>query len=342
MSSASLLQRLGELSAVDCDTLDGEGIGTFYRLHIKSGASQQAIAFFELAKTGVDGTPVHEKLIRESIRDAHWMLSRQSDSTLEELAIEFMMVRLALEIVPNLSGYSHIQTNPRWSYNVQKTIKNAERIVSIFKHLAPSYDTKRVCIKIPATWEGLQACRELEKRGIATLATTLFCMEQAAMAADANCTYIAPYVNELKVHFEEGYVDENKAFALCGLAQRYYRHIKARTQVLPASLTSIDDVLVLAGVDHITVSPPLLTELAATPAQGYKGGIGSALRAVESTQVDGKDKYEAILKDESAWRLAFTRSEAGKSEGKIIQAINIFYGMQESLEAIVNKMNTAA
>lgn len=54
------------------------------------------------------------------------MLAQQSDSTLEELAVDFMMVRLALDIIPNLSGYSHIQTNPRWSYNVQKTIKNAE------------------------------------------------------------------------------------------------------------------------------------------------------------------------------------------------------------------------
>jgi hypothetical protein len=31
-------------------------------------------------------------------------------------------------------------------------------------------------------------------------------MEQAALAADARCTYIAPYVNELKVHFEKGYL----------------------------------------------------------------------------------------------------------------------------------------
>lgn len=93
-------------------------------------------------------------------------------------------------------------------------------------------------------------------------------------------------------------------------------------------------------MDHITVSPPLLTELAATPAQGYKGEIGSVLKAAESAQVDGKEKYEAILGDESAWRLAFTRSEAGKSEGKIIQAINIFNDMQEKLEAIVSKADT--
>lgn len=136
------------------------------------------------------------------------------------------------------------------------------------------------------------------------------------------------------------YIDKNKAFTLCGLAQRYCRSIKARTRVLPASLTSIDDVLVLAGVDHITVSPPLLTELAATHVQDYKGEIGSVLKAADSAHVKGKDEYEVILKDEGAWRLAFTRSEGGRSEGKIIQAINIFYEMQESLEAIVREFDT--
>lgn len=87
----------------------------------------QAIAFFELTKENPDGTLFHEKLLKESIRDAHWMLGQQSDATFEELAVEFMMVKLALAIVPNLTGYSHIQTNPRWSYDKQRTIKNAER-----------------------------------------------------------------------------------------------------------------------------------------------------------------------------------------------------------------------
>lgn len=79
--------------------------------------------------------------------------------------------------------------------------------MAIVKELAETRaDTRRVCIKVPATWEGLQACRSLEAQGIPTLATTVFCMEQAALAAEANCTYIAPYVNELRVHFDKGYV----------------------------------------------------------------------------------------------------------------------------------------
>lgn len=78
--------------------------------------------------------------------------------------------------------------------------------MSHFQQLSPGFDTRRVCIKIPATWEGIQACRELEKRDIATLATAVFCIEQAALAADAGCKYIAPFINELRVHFDTRYV----------------------------------------------------------------------------------------------------------------------------------------
>jgi transaldolase len=76
--------------------------------------------------------------------------------------------------------------------------------VEHFKRFSPVFDTSRVCVKVPSTWEGFQACRELEQRGIKTLATTLFCMEQTVLAGDAKCTYIASYVNELKVHFDPG------------------------------------------------------------------------------------------------------------------------------------------
>lgn len=48
------------------------------------------------------------------------------------------------------------------------------------------------------------ACRALEQAGVRTLATTLFTLAQAVLAAEVGCTYVAPYVNQLKVHFEPG------------------------------------------------------------------------------------------------------------------------------------------
>lgn len=101
-------------------------------------------------------------------------------------------------------------------------------------------------------------------------------------------------------------------------------------------------MLVLAGVDHITIAPLLLAELAATPVEGYKGEIGSVIKAAEQADAISNVVYKPFLKDEGAWRLAFSRSERGRSEGKIIQAINIFLEMQEGLEGMVKKLDTAA
>lgn len=78
--------------------------------------------------------------------------------------------------------------------------------MQLFQHIQPGFDVDRISIKIPSTWEGMMACRTLELAGIRTLATTLFTMAQAVLAAEVGCTYIAPYVNELKVHFKPGYV----------------------------------------------------------------------------------------------------------------------------------------
>jgi transaldolase len=39
--------------------------------------------------------------------------------------------------------------------------------------------------------------------GIETLATTLFTIEQAILAAEVGCSSISPFVHELRVHFDE-------------------------------------------------------------------------------------------------------------------------------------------
>lgn len=93
----------------------------------------------------------------------------------------------------------------------------------------------------------------------------------------------------------------------------------------------------LAGAHHITVSPPLLAELAVTPAEGWRsrGVVGQTLKEAPVPPSSASKLYDQIIQDEATWRLAFTRSKEGRSEGKIIQAINIFSDMQDQLEAMV-------
>ncbi|KAG5655488.1 hypothetical protein KAF25_000737 [Fusarium avenaceum] len=333
----TLLDALRQASRVDCDTLDANvahQLGPFVDC-----TSNQAIAFSEISRP-LAGEPLlhHDALIKEAIQGARGAMKElQGSVAFEEFVVQILMVKLQLLILPNVTGYLHIQTNPKLSYSTAGTISDAHRIVAIFKHLAPDFDTKRVCIKIPATWEGLQACRTLEMEGIATLATTMFCMEQASLAAEAQCTYIAPYVNELKVHFEAGYVDQNKAFDFCREAQAYYINNSLRTQVLAASLTSTEEVMQLAGIQHVTISPNLLNGLASTDLSAWNGKLGDYFAQGPTNNSWETRDYHTLVKDESAWRIAFTRSGFGSSEGKIVQAINYFADCQEKLEELVRQ-----
>ena len=79
-------------------------------------------------------------------------------------------------------------------------------ISDLCHRLEPNFDRSKLCIKVVSTWEGMQACRELTMLGIRTLATTLFTVEQAILAAEAGCAYIAPFVHELKAFFDASLV----------------------------------------------------------------------------------------------------------------------------------------
>ena len=277
-------------------------------------------------------------MLQDSITKAKDLQLKYPYVSLEELAVEIATVSLSARMTPHLSGYAHIQTNPMHSYSTELTISDARRIIDLYTSLH-NFPSERICIKIPSTVEGLRACAALEESGIATLATTLFSMEQAAYAAHVKCTYIAPYINGLKVHFDPSYVDDDKGFALARAAQKYYRRVGAKTQVLPASLTSVNEVMRCAGVDHITVAPALLAEMANT-----RAGLASAMSDAPAPvaldrEVDGDAEMEycKLVKDEAKYRLAFSLAKDGGCEKKLTDAIVIFCRMQKELEEMVRR-----
>jgi transaldolase len=72
--------------------------------------------------------------------------------------------------------------------------------------MEPEFDLSRLIMKVPSTWEGMQASRRLKADGIKTLATTAFTMEQVVLAGEAGCISISPFAHELRAHSEDSYV----------------------------------------------------------------------------------------------------------------------------------------
>lgn len=182
--------------------------------------------------------------------------------------------------------------------------------------ISPEFPSARLCVKVVSTWEGLQACRELSDLGIQTLATTLFTMPQATLAAECGCTYISPFVHELKAFFDESYDDGGANLALCLEAQEYYRQNSYQTRVKAAGLLSIQEAKTLAGVDSMTIAPDLLRTLAASEAVvddiEHVSLFTGKRRVLDEEQL----QRQLYVQNEKGWREAYARAYDGKGQWK--------------------------
>ena len=53
---------------------------------------------------------------------------------------------------------------------------------------------ENITIKVPCTYEGLKACKELSERDIKVNVTLIFSLNQSILAAKAGATYISPFI----------------------------------------------------------------------------------------------------------------------------------------------------
>lgn len=117
---------------------------------------------------------------------------------------------------------------------------------------------------------------------------------------------------------------------LCVAAQEWYRARGITTQVLPASLTTVDEIMSLSGVDHITIAPRLLRALA---------DLKIAKQPTSLFDHDAKDKIpidlDGVGDDQDRFQMAVTREHGGDEQRKLTQAINIFCDFQERLEGMM-------
>jgi transaldolase len=116
---------------------------------------------------------------------------------------------------------------------------------------------KNIVIKVPLTWNGLQACSLLSEKKIKTNVTLCFSTSQALLAAKAGATYVSPFIGRLDDIGEDGIKlieDIKKVFS-------NYKNIK--TKILSASIRSVEHFGAVAaiGSDVATVPVKVFKEL---------------------------------------------------------------------------------
>lgn len=237
-----------------------------------------------------------------------------------------LSVTFGAELSKLVPGRVSTEVDADLSFDTEASIAKGRALIADYE--ARGVDRSRVLIKVAATWEGIQAARQLQLDGIDCNLTLLFSMAQAVACADAGVFLISPFVGRiLDWHVKAGggpYTPETDPGVVS--VRRIYERYKAHgigTVVMGASFRNIGEIEALAGCDRLTISPALLDELAKA-----EGELPRALAPAPGGAAEG---WAAL--DEKGFRFAL--NEDAMATEKLAEGIRGFVKDLRALQALV-------
>ena len=246
-----------------------------------------------------------------------------------------ILVRFGCEILNTIPGRVSTEVDARLSFDTEATVARAERIIELYQ--AAGIHTERILIKIAATWEGIEAARILEQRGIHTNLTLLFSFCQAVACGQAKVQLISPFVGRIYDWYKKQAGTQWDEAAMAGpndpgvLSVRkiydYYKHFDIATEVMGASFRNIGQIQALAGCDLLTIAPELLAQLGASTA--------TLTRALDPA-VAKAHQQERIQYNQASFRYAL--NEDAMATEKLAEGIRAFAVDTQKLEVLMQQV----
>jgi transaldolase len=279
----SALEQLKEITQVVADTGDFESMKQY---------------------RPVDATTNPSLIFAAAQKETYWDLvdraieaGRSSGGTDQEVIghiLDKLAVLFGVEILSIVPRRVSTEVDARLSFDTSGTIAKAEKLIRLYEEEGISRD--KILIKVAATWEGIQAAKVLEEKGIHCNLTLLFSMAQAIACAEAGVQLISPFVGRIYDWYrkERGVShipgSEDPGVQSVREIYHYYKKFGYRTEVMGASFRNTDEILELAGCDLLTISPSLLGELEQLEIQVEKklDEQGSASMEMEKIHLDEK------------------------------------------------------
>ena len=320
-SALSQLEQLKKLTTVVADTGDFERMQAFQPQDATTNPSL-------ILKAAQQSN--YQDLVR-SVKAAHPGMSPTD-------WVDYILVAFGLEILKIVPGRVSTEVDARLSFDTKGTVAKAKHLIALYE--SHGIDRKRILIKLAGTWEGIAAAKELEAQGIHCNMTLLFSLVQAAACGAANAKLISPFVGRI-TDWNKAKLGANWSDAVNGGVNdpgvtsvkrifHYYKHFGIPTEIMGASFRNTSQILELAGVDLLTISPELLAELQSSNATVQKKlDLTNAQAALQAEGI-------APLKlDESSFRLQLN-NDAMATE-KLAEGIRNFCVDTEKLEVLLAK-----
>ena len=245
-----------------------------------------------------------------------------------------LLVRFGCEILRHIPGRVSTEVDARLSFDTAATVARAERIMGLYRQ--QGVVPERVLIKIAATWEGIEAARQLEAQGIRTNLTLLFAFCQAVACGNAGVQLISPFVGRIYDWYKKQAGASCDEQAMAGVndpgvesVRRIYQYFKLHgisTEIMGASFRNTGQIMALSGCDLLTISPDLLAQLAAAEATA---GMMPEL----SVHMAQQHPMVAVHYDEAGFRYAL--NEDAMATEKLAEGIRAFAADAVKLEQLM-------
>lgn len=289
-----------------------------------------AIRRFEPTDATTNPSLILQAAQHEGRRERLAEIARQA--THMDDALDAVAVEIGSEISRLVPGYVSTEVSARDSFDTEATLARARSLIA--RYAQQGVGAERILIKIAATWEGIQAARQLEREGIRCNLTLLFSFAQAQACADAGVTLISPFVGRIldwhRAQWPEADYsgDNDPGVKSVKRIHEYYKGHGYKTIVMGASFRNQEEILALAGCDRLTISPALLSELAES-----HGLLERQLTATEAETSPPEPQNEA----EFRWEL----NEDPMATEKLAEGIRRFADDQRKLETLLSKLRQA-
>ncbi|EHR70042.1 transaldolase [Burkholderiales bacterium JOSHI_001] len=296
--------------------------------------------FKQMAQYAPRDATTNPSLILKAVQQADYLplaqesVQAQRGRTMDEM-VDALLVRFGQEILKVVPGRVSTEVDARLSFDTAGSIFRARRLIGLYAALG--IPRERVLIKVAATWEGIQAARQLEKEGIHCNLTLLFSFAQAVACGEAGVKLISPFVGRIYDWYKKAAGPAWDEAAMAGANDpgvksvarifRHYKRFDIPTEVMGASFRNLGQIQALAGCDLLTISPELLAAL-----QASQEPLAQALDAEAARHA----AIDPVSYDEVGFRWA--HNEDAMATEKLAEGIRLFAADAVKLDRLIGEL----
>ena len=291
-ASVSKLQQLRELSVVVADTGDFDAVKRLRPVDCTTNPT--------LVRKALD-LPVYADAIDKELA---WARTQSGDrDALVEEVVDRLTIAVGTALAGLVPGRVSTEVDADLAHDTAATVRKAHKFIGMYAD--QGVGRERVLIKVAATWEGVEAARQLQADGIDCNLTLIFNRTQALACSEARAFLISPFVGRILDWYvargeTPASIDADPGVVFVRGVYDEFKRRGSSTVVMGASFRSTAQIEALAGCDRLTISPDLLEKLDAETGELPRKLVAGKAETNDAAPIDAARFAEDLAADAMA------------------------------------------